>query len=202
MSQYEHGSTSNIVRVSLKHSTTGQGLTGLDNSSAGLIISTITDNESAVTVYTVAAGNVETITTIGTYAAPTASKCRFKAVDGTNHPGVYEIQLADARFAVVGAERLYISVTGAANLLGTDKEIELVDFATVAEIQDGLFDETVEGSTTVRQMFRGFASALLSKASGLGTATAVFRDIGDTKNRITATVDADGNRSAITLDLT
>ena len=57
--------------------TTGAGLAGLTNASSGLIVSTIADNEATATAYTVAAGNVETITTLGTYAAPTASKCRF-----------------------------------------------------------------------------------------------------------------------------
>jgi hypothetical protein len=67
---------------------------------------------------------------------------------------------------------------------------------------DDVIDEVIEGSTTLRQMMRGFAAALLAKASGMGTSTAVLRDIGDSKDRITATVDASGNRSAVTLDLT
>lgn len=45
-----------------------------------------------------------------------------------------------------------------------------------------------------------FASAILGKVSGAGTGTEVFRDIADTKNRITTTVDANGNRTAVTLD--
>jgi hypothetical protein len=69
-------------------------------------------------------------------------------------------------------------------------------------VGDAVLDEVVEGSTTLRQMIRGFAAALLGKASGLGTTTAVYRDIGDTKDRISATVDADGNRTAVTRDLT
>ena len=72
----------------------------------------------------------------------------------------------------------------------------------LAEIADAILDEVIEGSTTLRQALRGFAAALLSKASGLATTTAVYRDVGDTKDRITATVDASGNRSAVTLDLT
>lgn len=60
----------------------------------------------------------------------------------------------------------------------------------------------IEGTTTALQMMRGFAAALLGKASGLATSTAKFRDTGDSKDRISATVDADGNRSAVTLDLT
>lgn len=67
---------------------------------------------------------------------------------------------------------------------------------------DAVWDEVVEGSYTARQLLRGFAAALLAKASGLGTTTATFRDTGDAKDRVTAQVDAAGNRSSVTLDLT
>jgi len=60
----------------------------------------------------------------------------------------------------------------------------------------------VEGSTTFIQMLRGYASALMGKCSGMGTSTGVFRDVVDTKDRITAVVDANGNRSSVTRDLT
>lgn len=67
---------------------------------------------------------------------------------------------------------------------------------------DDVLDEVVEGTTTLRQSVRLANAALGSKASGLAGTTAVYRDIGDTKDRITATVDADGNRTAVTTDLT
>jgi hypothetical protein len=76
------------------------------------------------------------------------------------------------------------------------------DYRLSATGVDDILDEVIEGSNTLRQFLRGFAAALLAKASGLATTTAVFRDVGDTKDRITATVDASGNRSAVTLDLT
>jgi hypothetical protein len=64
---------------------------------------------------------------------------------------------------------------------------------------DSIIDEVIEGTHTLRQMLRIFASALAAKVSGGGTATITFRDIDDTKNRIVATVDSNGNRTAITL---
>lgn len=72
----------------------------------------------------------------------------------------------------------------------------------IVAMADGILDRSagVETGLTVRQALRLMASALYGKASGLATTTAVFRDFGDTKARITATVDADGNRSALTLD--
>lgn len=126
---YARSQTSVILRVKLLDSSvsTGAGLTGLDNTSAGLIISTIADNEATATAYTQAGSTIETIATLGTYAAPTALKCRFKEVDSTNHPGVYEVQLADARYAVASAKSLCISLSGAANLAQCDVTVPLVD---------------------------------------------------------------------------
>lgn len=64
------------------------------------------------------------------------------------------------------------------------------------------FSSIVEGSYTFVQALRLLNSALGSKVSGMAGTNPVFRDISDTKNRINATVDSNGNRSAITLDLT
>lgn len=69
-------------------------------------------------------------------------------------------------------------------------------------ISTAVWSEALDGSTTAAESMRLQNSALGGKASGLGTTTVVFRDINDTKNRISATVDVDGNRSAVTLDLT
>lgn len=74
--------------------------------------------------------------------------------------------------------------------------------ALASDAVDELIDEVIEGTTTLRQAIRLLLSAAVGKASGLDTTTAVFRDIGDTKNRISATVDEDGNRTAVTLDAT
>lgn len=121
----KHSSTSNLIKFVLKHATTGVGLTGISSASSGLIISTIADNEAAATTYTVAGSTIETIAALGTFAAPTATKCRFKEVDAANHPGLYEFQFADARFSVASAKRLVISVSGVTDLLDSDYEIQL-----------------------------------------------------------------------------
>ncbi len=66
----------------------------------------------------------------------------------------------------------------------------------VADILAG----TVEGSVTVVQAQRLMLAALVGKLSGAATTTVSIRDTGDTKNRIVATVTADGDRTAVTLD--
>ncbi len=122
-----NGITSLVLRFKLLDSSSaaGDGLTGLTISSAGLIISTIADNEATATAYTQAAGKLETITTLGTFATPTATKCRFKEVDATNHPGLYEVQIANARWAVSNARSVVVTISGATDLAECDAEIQL-----------------------------------------------------------------------------
>jgi hypothetical protein len=137
---YKRGQTSIILRVKVLNSsvTTGAGLTGLTSASSGLIISTIADNEATATAYTVAGSTIESITTLGTFATPTATKCRFKEVDATNHKGVYEIQLDNARYAVSSAKSLLVSLVGATNLAETDVVIPLRDLDPYDAVRAGL----------------------------------------------------------------
>lgn len=67
---------------------------------------------------------------------------------------------------------------------------------------DAIHDEVVEGTTTLRQALRLLLSVLTGKVSGAPDGPIVFRDIGDTKDRITAEVDSDGNRTSVTRDAT
>lgn len=123
----KRGTTSNLFRVKILDSaaTDGTGKTGLAFGDSGMIISTIANNEATATAYTSAASNTETIATLGTFAAPSAGKARFKEVDATNHPGLYEIQLLDARFAVANSKYLYITISGVTGMAETDVEIQL-----------------------------------------------------------------------------
>jgi len=70
------------------------------------------------------------------------------------------------------------------------------------EIAATLLATAIDGTTTWAESVRLANSALGGKASGLNTTTAVYRDLADSKDRITATVDADGNRSAVSRTLT
>ena len=63
-----------------------------------------------------------------------------------------------------------------------------------------VWNKQVEGTYTAQQVMRIMSAALAGKASGLDTNAPVFRDISDTTNRITATTDASGNRTAVTVN--
>lgn len=76
-----------------------------------------------------------------------------------------------------------------------------VDAPTANQNADALLDRSngVETGYTVRALLR-LLGASISKLSGAGSGTEVFRNMTDSKARITATVDSDGNRTAVTLD--
>lgn len=64
-------------------------------------------------------------------------------------------------------------------------------------------DDTIESGLTVRGAFRLLAAALAGKVSGAAGSQVTFRNaLADSKDRIVATVDPDGNRTAITVDTT
>lgn len=78
------------------------------------------------------------------------------------------------------------------------------DLSTGVSINDAttatqVWNKQVEGTFTAEEVMQIMSAALAGKASGLDTLAPVFRDINDTKDRITATTDANGNRTAITL---
>lgn len=94
-----------------------------------------------------------------------------------------------------------------ATALGTADDAVLAAIAALsipsaATIADAVHDEVVEGTTTLRESIRLHNAALGGKASGLDTTNPKYRDLADSKDRLDATVDASGNRTAVTRDLT
>ena len=88
----------------------------------------------------------------------------------------------------------------AANLDNLNAPISGLPSAT--QNADALLDRAdgIETGLTPRGAFRLIAAASAGKLSGAATTTVTIRNVGDTKNRITATVDASGNRTAVTAD--
>lgn len=63
-------------------------------------------------------------------------------------------------------------------------------------------DAVVEGSVGIVESLMLANAANAGKTNGMGTTTAHLRNLEDDKNRITAQVDSNGNRTSITLDVT
>ena len=58
----------------------------------------------------------------------------------------------------------------------------------------------IETGWTPRQIMRIVAAVLAGRVSGAGSNAPVFRDVTDTKPRVSATTDASGNRLAVSVD--
>jgi hypothetical protein len=72
----------------------------------------------------------------------------------------------------------------------------------MSEIGNAILTSLVEGTVTLQQAQRLMMSVLAGKSRGGGTTSIQFRDIPDTKDRIDETVDTNGNRLNVGLDLT
>jgi hypothetical protein len=87
--------------------------------------------------------------------------------------------------------------------------LDNLSFLTVApptanQNADAILDRAdgIETGVTLRQAQRLALAANAGKLSGAATTTVRIRDRADSKDRIVATVDADGNRTAVTVDTT
>lgn len=76
----------------------------------------------------------------------------------------------------------------------------ITDTLTLNAIADAVHDEVTEGAITLRQSIRLMLAALAGKSSGGGTNDIRFRNQADNTDRIRATVDVNGNRTAMAYD--
>jgi hypothetical protein len=65
---------------------------------------------------------------------------------------------------------------------------------------DAILDDTIgDGTLTFRQALRVLVAGMAGKLSGAATTTVTIRNLADSADVVVATVDADGNRSAVTV---
>lgn len=76
----------------------------------------------------------------------------------------------------------------------------VADVPTAAENANAVMAALVEVGVSLKTFARRCLAALAGKAEGGGTATVKFKSPAGTKDRITATVDTDGNRTSVTYD--
>lgn len=72
---------------------------------------------------------------------------------------------------------------------------------TTANIAPAVWDALCEAGITNKEALRVILAALAGKLAGAPGTTIIIRDTNDTKDRITAGVDANGNRTSIALDV-
>ncbi len=149
-----------------------------------------------VTIYDLDGNPATGVTATGAELQISKAGAAMANASGTlveNGGGSYHYQGVVADANTQGVLVVKVDVSGYLVAFGGDD--------VVPETADTVWDEVIEGAYTARQLLRGYNAVLLAKASGFNTTTRTFRDLGDTKDRVIAAVDASG-RTAVTLDLT
>ncbi len=164
----------------------------------------LTSGERTTLTTTIWANASRTLTSFGTLVADTTTAVWAA---GTRTLTSFGTLVADVTTAVwaAGSRTLTafgftvttdVSSTVTTNL---DAKVSAAVSASVAVPASLLDSQDVESGLTVRQALRIIAAATAGKVSGAATTTVVIRNaVADSANRITATVDTDGNRTAIT----
>lgn len=176
----------------------------LKNGASGAILYTSLAPQSADGTFkanpTLASGDVKISLDGGSFAnlttLPAVTPASGKAV---------KITLSQAE---TNADNIVILFSDAAGAEWCDQLIQIAttayQFDTLPNANaDALLDraDAVESGLTVRGAWRLALSTTAGKLSGAGTGTETFRNaVADSKDRVTATVDSSGNRTAITYD--
>lgn len=74
--------------------------------------------------------------------------------------------------------------------------------SAASEIATAVMASVIETGYDLTSMMKLISASVAGKLSGAATTTVAIRDVLDTKDRITATVDANGNRTAVTYNIT
>lgn len=100
--------------------------------------------------------------------------------------GLWELVVVDPLFAVAGFREAFRSVAQ--------------PIVTAQDLIDAIADGWSADGQTLRKALRVLLSDAGGKSNGFDTLTPKFRNLGDTKDVISGTIDAFGNRTATTID--
>jgi hypothetical protein len=147
---------------------------------------------------------------LNTTIATLASQTSFTGTVGSANDNAYNGCLVVVRNASTATQKalgVCATYTGATKTFTLQEDpgiftMAVGDYITVLVGAVAVFKRRVDGTTTFEQGQRLQNSAAAGKLSGGATTTVAVRDLADTKDRISATVDANGNRSAVTLNVT
>lgn len=114
----------------------------------------------------------------------------------------------DIAGAITALAHAEASATGSGNLAATIAALGELASAinvtgatlTTANVGDAVWAKIIESGYSAEEIIRLLTAALAGKTTGAGTTSMQFRDLSDTKDRISGTLDSSGNRTAVTLD--
>lgn len=99
----------------------------------------------------------------------------------------------------ITADKLAADAIGSSELAASAISEIVAALPSAAAIEEAVREGVVEGTLTLEQVLRIILAACAGVSSAPSAGTRAYRDVGNTKNRILASVSA-GDRSAVTLD--
>lgn len=134
----------------------------------------------------------------------TADQLLFTAVSSTGNHIVFQEQVvipvppffSDPWIETGGSGIL----VGSSNSVNVGFNADKTGYALSAASRTAIWDEVLEGARSARKFMRLILSVLVGKVSGMDSNHPLFRDPADTKTRVDAVTDANGNRTSVTLD--
>lgn len=189
-----------------------------------IIIGPVVAYDDGVTpVTTLSLGGADSAEMLKHNSASAVSISGYTFASITNAKGLYSMTLATTGLGTEGRMTIFIAdadvclpvkqeyhivnanvydsmfAVAASDYLQTDIK-QLIGSAATTQLMSTVGGMEVDNDGTAISLIGALKLALAvltGKSSGGGTATLVFRDINDAKNRISATVDANGNRTAV-----
>lgn len=120
----------------------------------------------------------------------------------------YQVEFEDGQYTVrlVGSNNNIFDVEGGVLVQNQVQVIPGNSAGLIVTSSGGVtpaqvWQREIETGFTAEELMRLMAAALAGKVSGAAGTTVTIRDVTDSVSRIVATVDADGNRTAITHDV-
>lgn len=155
------------------------------------------DSETQLTTQTLVNGIGNTYDVLDVYHVFNIVQCD---ASGGNLTAVDELQATINAILPTAFTQVVVSASSSATILPVGSGLSAAQDIKLTRIHALL--DVIEGSLDHAEVMRVLLAGIAGKASGLELLTPRFRDLADSKDRITATTDTDGNRLTIVIDAT
>ena len=184
----QRNATNQIVEVAVINNSNGRLLTGVINT------------EVIVDYWKLGSAGAHTNKSpiVGDGLVDSYEENKWKEVDATFLPGIYQYSVPDGAFAVTTAPTIFI-VFDISKANAQDFVLQN-NFPETNILKAGLDLIIMEQGLNLTEGLRCGLSSMYGRTQGVKTTAPIVQSPLGTVNRITATLDANGNRTAITLD--
>ena len=175
-------------------------ITSIDHATTGIMLS---KNGDTLAVREQGANFVAS-----TYDAHGCFKVSLSAIDTGTLGRLRVIHTEPATYLAVWQDFMVVPANVWDSMFGADKlDVAVVEQANIdfgalqkASLDAATLAGAIEGAITLKQAIQAILAFSAGIAAGGGTTAITFRDQANSKDRIAMTVDANGNRSVVSLD--